>query len=196
LIEHERFFNYFFFISFYSTTVAFLDCSATSCGSQAWIFTNPKYVQYFPNAYCSDRTPLTSLTFEKCFCPSVTPCFCAASTLYPGALDISCNGQSIGDANMETIISNISATTQIGKLDLSGTGITQVPSGLTKFTTISELSLAENQITAVNNGALAVNSSILMKLDLSGNAKLATIGNSSLPRKCCMISNTFFYILT
>ena len=84
---------------------------------------------------------------------------------------------------METIIANIPATTPIGKLDLSGTSLNKVPPGLTKFTTIFELSLAANQITAVNSGQLSLNSSTFTKLDLSGNSKLVTIDNSSLPRK-------------
>ena len=83
---------------------------------------------------------------------------------------------------METIISNITATTPIGRLTMSGNDLTKVPPGLTKFTTIAELNLGGNQIAAVDNGALAVSSSILMKLDLREN-EIETIEQASLPRK-------------
>ena len=184
MIEHER--TLFLLYFFNSSTVVPLDCSSTSCGSQSWLTANPKYIQYFVGATCADNTPLAS---SICFiCPSanlISPCTCAASTSYSGTVDISCANNNIGSSQMGTIISNIPATTPIGRLDLGQTGlILGLPSGLTKFTTISELNLAGNQIIAVNNGALAVNSSTLMKLYLSGNTQLATIDNSSLPRKC------------
>ena len=142
-------------------------------------------MDYVRDLFCPDFTSFKSFTTEKCFCPSstlITPCTCAGSTTYPGTVDISCAGNTIADGRMQTIISNIPATTVIGKLDLSRTGITQVPPGLTKLTTIAELDLAVNQIAAVNNGTLALNSSTLMKLYLSSN-QLATIEQTSLPSK-------------
>ena len=192
-------FIYFFYLD--SAIGAQLDCNATSFGSLSWLTGNPNYRNYLSNAKCADDTPLESITAAAVngallgssggiaiclYCPSatlITPCSCAASKSYPGTVDIVCAGNTIADSRMQEIISNINATLPIGKLDLSGTGIAQVPSGLTKFKTISELNLAANQIAAVNNGALAVNSSTLMKLYLSGNTQLATIDNSSLPRK-------------
>ena len=165
-----------------------LDCSATACGAEKWIIKNTTaYAKYFSNAMCSGGTPLQNVPALACACPSldlISPCTCATSLVYTLTADISCTGNAIPNDRMGTIISNIPATTAIGKLDLSGTGISQVPPGLIKFTAISELSLAANQITAVDNGALSLDSSSLRKLDLSGNAKLTTIGNSSLPRKC------------
>ena len=191
-------FIYFFYLD--SAIGAQLDCNATSFGSLSWLTGNPNYRNYLSNAKCADDTPLESITaaavngavlgssggIAKCVCPwpdLISPCTCAASTSYHGTVDVVCTGNAITDCRMQEIIASIPAKLPIGKLDLSGTGITQVPSGLTKFKTISELNLAANQIAAVNNGALAVNSSTLMKLYLSGNTQLATIDNSSLPRK-------------
>ena len=171
------------FIFFFS---AQLGCSSTSCGSVAWLRNNPNYMRYFVNGKCADQTPLTSLTAATCFCPSlqtlITPCTCAASPNNPGTVDIVCAGNAMPDDKMTSIISDIPATLPIGKLDLSSTGRTDVTLGLTKLTTIAELDLAVNQIAAVNNGALAVNSSTLMKLYLSFN-QLATIEQTSLPSK-------------
>ena len=176
----------FLFYFFNSSTVVPLDCSATSCGSLAWITTNTKYVRYFVRANCADGTLLTSLSFEQCFCPSATlldTCTCAVSTQYPGTVDIDCAGKRVGNDRMTSIISNLPATTPIGILNLNGNDLTVVPPGMAKFMTIAELNLAANQISLVNNGALAVNSSTLMKLNLSNNTQLAAIGNSSLPSK-------------
>ena len=192
--------NFSFFFLYLDPGTGQLDCNATSFGSLSWLTGNPNYRNYLSNAKCADDTPLESITaaavngavlgssggIAKCVCPwpdLISPCSCAASTSYNGTVDVVCTGNAITDCRMQEIIASIPAKLPIGKLDLSGTGIAQIPSGLTKLTIISELSLAGNQIIAVNNGALAVNSSTLMKLDLSGNAKLATIGNSSLPSK-------------
>ena len=176
-----------------------LDCSANVCGAEKWIIQSAAYKKYFVNANCSGGIELQKVCDKcsvECLCPSATlldPCTCAASSVYSGTVDISCAGKTIGDDRMTSIISNTTATLPIGKLDLSRTNLTQVPAGLANLTTIAELLLSGNDITAVHNGALALNSSTFRKLDLSSNAKLATIGDSSLPRKCCMISNTFFY---
>ena len=170
-----------------SSIVVPLDCNATSCGSVAWITTNPKYKDYFVKGYCgADGTPLTSFTAAKCFCPSpdlISPCTCADSTSYPGTVDIVCTGNTIADSRMQQIISNIPATTPIGKLDLSSTGITQVPPGLTKFKTISELSVAGDAIDIIRTGEMSLTSPTLMKLDLSACNLLVTIEDDSLPRK-------------
>ena len=177
-----------------------MDCNATSFGSLSWLTGNPNYRNYLSNAKCADDTPLESITaaavngavlgssggIAKCVCPSadlISPCTCADSTSYTGRVDIVCAGNTIADSRMQEIISNIPATTPIGKLDLSSAGITQVPPGLTKFTTISELSMGGNPIEAVNNEALAISSSTLMKLDLGGCYGLKTIEDDSLPRK-------------
>ena len=163
-----------------------LDCSSTSCGSEAWLTKNLKYLQYFPYGNCADNTPLTSLTVATCVCPSATlldTCTCAASTQYPGTVDINCARKRVGNDRMTSIISNLPATTPIGILNLNDNELALVPPGMAKFMTIAELNLAANQISLVNNGALSVNSSTLMKLNLSNNTQLATIGNSSLPIK-------------
>ena len=84
---------------------------------------------------------------------------------------------------MEEIISNITATTSIGKLNLRRIGLTKVPPGLTKFTTLSSLSISDNKIAAVRNGDLKLTSSTLMQLELGFDTELATIEDGSLPSK-------------
>ena len=118
-------------------------------------------------------------------CPSATlinPCTCAPSSNYTGTVDIVCSGNNIGNDRMQEIIANVTATTAIGKLDLTRTSLTKVPPGLTKFTTISELYLGGgNTITTIGTGELCLNSSTLQILDLSVNL-IGTIENASLPR--------------
>ena len=152
-----------------------LDCNATACGAENWIIQSAAYRKYFVNANCSGGIELQNVCDKcsvECFCPSATlisPCSCAASTSYPGTVDISCTGNAMPDDKMTSIIANIPATLPIGKLDLSSTGRTDVTPGLTKFTTITELNLAGNQFSFIGNGQLSLTSSTLMKLDLSNN---------------------------
>ena len=164
-----------------------LDCNATACGAENWIIQSAAYRKYFVNANCSGGIELQNVCDKcsvECFCPSATlisPCSCAASTSYPGTVDISCAGNQVN--NMYPIIANIPATTPIGKLDLSGTGIGRLPGDLTKFTTMSELNLANNQVSQISSG-LELTSLTLMKLDLSTtSAGLVSIEYNSLPRK-------------
>ena len=84
---------------------------------------------------------------------------------------------------MGTIISNIPATTPIGRLNLGQTGlILGLPPGLAKFTAMSELSLTANQLSHIASKQLRLTSSTLMKLDLTSN-RLNLIEANSLPRK-------------
>ena len=134
----------------------------------------------------SDPSPLSVQQERQVTgCPStdlIDPCTCAGSS-YTGKVDIVCAGKTIGDDRMKSIISNIPATTPIGKLDLSNTSLTQVPQGLTNLTTISELFLVANQITTIRSGELKLSPSALFVLDLSNNTQLATIEKDSLPSK-------------
>ena len=136
----------------------------------------------------SDPSPLSVQQERQVTgCPStdlIDPCTCAVSS-YTGKVDIVCAGKTIGDDRMKSIISNIPATTPIGKLVLSNTSLTQVPPGLTNLTKISELLLAANQITAIRSGELKLTgmTAVLITLDLSGNTQLETIEKDSLPRK-------------
>ena len=158
------------------------------CQTHGWITKNYNYKKYVVSVRCDEEIDYETLKTSDCICPELQPsigtCACATSPVYGlGRVDIVCTGSTITDDKMGAIIANLPATTPIGTLDLSRTGISQVPPGLTSLKTMSELNLASNQISLVNNGALAVNSSTLMKLDLSGNANLTTIANSSLPSK-------------
>ena len=83
---------------------------------------------------------------------------------------------------MQAIIATIPTTVTVGKLDLSSTDMSILPSGLANLK-ITELNLAGNKISAIGNGELKLTSPTLMKLDLSGNTNLATIGSDALPSK-------------
>ena len=84
---------------------------------------------------------------------------------------------------MKNVTANIPPTLPIGRLDLSSTGITQIPPGLANLTNISELKLGSNDLEIIRTGELAINSTSLIFLHLSDNNKLRTIEKNSLPSK-------------
>jgi len=81
---------------------------------------------------------------------------------------------------MATIINNIPASTPVVSLLLNNNQLTRVPPGLTKFTQMETLSLADNQISSIAAGDLSLTSNFFNTLDLSNNA-IASIEENSLP---------------
>ena len=74
---------------------------------------------------------------------------------------------------------NIPATTPIGELSFDRQALTKIPSGLTKFSSLSNLNLADNRITLISAGDLKLQAKV-KSLDLSGN-KITSIAPAALP---------------
>ena len=164
-------------------TTGVYDCTATSCGSLDW-YPSVGPLQDFVKwgtVFCLDGTKTSSLTPPICACPlyvaDIAPCVCRPDTIE--SLTIDCSSKNIGSDRMATIISNISITTPVVSLLLNGNQLTKVPPGLTKFTLMNTLSLANNQISSIAAGDLSLVAK-MESLDLTNNA-ITTIATNSLP---------------
>ena len=161
------------------------DCGATiGCGGDGWLISNKSLLAFVTGATCNDKakTPFSSLAPIECQCPLATilPCTCQATDGHNTTLTIDCSSQGLDDADMETIVKNIPATTPVAILNLQNNSLTHIPANLPQYTQLVSLNMSSNAITVVNAGDLTV-AAFVTSLDLSSNA-IAAISANSLPR--------------
>jgi hypothetical protein len=177
------------------------DCGVDAgCGSEKWfVLDSTALSPYVTGAVCGDTpsTPFADLTAEICACPpavDISPCTCAFSSSAATNLVISCSDQSLDDATTASKLEKCPASSYpVDTFDLSGNSLTVVPSGLTDYPLLVNLSLANNQITSVKKGQLTLPATVVL-LDLSANA-IDAIDADSLPGEFSLNSfkNNFIF---
>ena len=144
---------------------------------------------YVTGGTCGDplSTPFSALTATICACPpavDIGPCECAlmsdSTSSKPNPLKITCTGKSLNDSTMASIIKKILPSLYaVYAFDLSQNNLTVVPSGLDLFSLLNYLSLASNQIAAINSGDVGLTAAVSF-LDFSAN-QITTVAPNALP---------------
>ena len=136
-------------------------------------------------AKCTDGTVVSTSTLTSliCNCPTyavdIAPCICGAVSDGSSTLGIDCANKGLGDADMETIVKNIPATTPLSALNLQNNSLTRIPANLPQFTQLKNFIVSQNNISAVNENDVTLTANVT-NLDLSSN-KITKIAAKSLP---------------
>ena len=121
-----------------------------------------------------------------CKCPAystyIAPCVCGPTKNSEGVsstLTISCAAQSLGDSALSDIFKNVSSTSPVDTMNLSGNQLTKIPSGLPQYETLVSVTVANNSITSVGSTDLSLSGNVTL-IDLSYN-QISVIAPGSLP---------------